>query len=340
MLSKRKRVVGGKIHPFVVSMQRIAEKKSQNHTHTHRHNSSMFWQNLLWRCASVWGMTLRKVYDLFLKCMDLIWFERILDTLDLSPRCVFRIVCILFNPLAQKINIKNWNNIPCQLNIANHHSGPKNLLMAIHFYRINNERQQNKWQMNAKTQLKQNSAHRTIFDGYDVQNTDKNTGMDGGERRISIELRQNEILKSVRISALYSTWRMCMCECIGCTDTQNRCDSKWNKIHLIPSLTKGDRITIETRLPQKHALNVLYCAFRSVHVTPFHYHTAYLSFVIRKQSHKTKTKINCNNTHTTWMENIGIIISLRLHHCVHFDLCTVCFANTELRAMFLWRFSF
>lgn len=133
-------------------------KKSQKHTHTIQaciHRNGFLTESQFCGCAMcglcifVCGMTLRQLYDYFFKMhgFDLIWANS-WCTLDLFPVSLlihlhsFRPSCAKNQHQKLKQYFVSTKTVPP--------SCPKNLLMAIHFYRMNNERQQNKWQMNAK----------------------------------------------------------------------------------------------------------------------------------------------------------------------------------------------
>lgn len=181
---------------------------------------------------------------------DLIWFERILDTFSRSlPRCLSLSHLIHLHSSVLENNIKNWNNNPCQLNsVATSSSAlSKNLLMAIHFYRINNERQQKQMTDECKTQSKREHCASVEF-LMDMTCTDreKNTRDTDMKNRAQnfhwIESKWN----IEKCSNQCFGWALCCgcafeCvtdECMAKTltaesETQDRCDSKWNEMKSI-----------------------------------------------------------------------------------------------------------
>lgn len=193
---------------------------------------------------------IRTIVWFILKCMDLIWFERILAFFPPSSPPI-QFICILLDILlharSQHQKLKQYSVSPKQCGCQHQHSVQKFInghSFLSHKQWAREAKTNDRWMQNT-IKMKTVRIGR-IFDGYDIYRPRKKRagGMDevwsGAE--FPFELSQNEILKSVRISALDGL-SVCACvECMACSstlaagETRNRCDSKWNEIHLISSL--------------------------------------------------------------------------------------------------------
>lgn len=219
-----------------------------------------------------------------------IWidFTKILDGLFRSPSQF-----AFYSTFLYEIHIKNWNNIPVNpTNQLGRKRGPKNLLMAIHFYRINNEwalttaQTNDRWMQNT---IKTKHCARIQF-LMDLTSTDEHW-IETTTTKWNIEKCSNQCF------GVRCVWHI-ICT-IDCEENgKNRCDFQ-NEIHPFNFITdKGDsQHTIETRLPQKHALNVFDCMHQVC--TPPSYYCCRFIILIRKAIAHTHTKciyINRNNT--------------------------------------------